>query len=121
MLERIFGLEKYGKILTEKIKLAKNQKSREIENIESQLKVYENLTKEQYDEQQKTYEILAEEEQKLRKELDTLCKKYEKYQIIWELQQELQQYENKQKELAEKEKDYLKQKEAFQKAQKQKS
>lgn len=118
MLERIFGLEKYGKILTEKIKLAKNQKSREIENIESQLKVYENLTKEQYDEQQKTYEILAEEEQKLRKELDTLCKKYEKYQIIWELQQELQQYENKQKELAEKEKDYLKQKEAFQKAQK---
>lgn len=117
MLERIFGLEKYGKELTEKIKLAKNKKSREIEHIESQLKVYDNLTREQYEEQQKSYKRLVIEEEELRKELDILCKEYEKYQIIWELQQELNFYENKQKELIQRENDYLKQKEACHKAQ----
>ncbi|KAE9633998.1 AAA family ATPase [Defluviitalea raffinosedens] len=118
MLERIFGLEKYGRELTEKIKMAKNKKSKEIENIESQLMVYENLTKEQYEEQQKLYELLIKEEQELREELEIICREYEKYQIIWELQQELQLYKNKQEILGEQEKDYLKQKEAFQRAQK---
>lgn len=118
MLERIFALEKYGRGLTEKIKQAKNKKSREIENIESQLKVYENLTKEQYEEQKKFYEALIIQEEELRKELNKLSKEYEKYQVVWELQQELQIYEKKQKELQEGKNKYLNQKEKFHKAQK---
>ncbi|NLK22394.1 MAG: AAA family ATPase [Epulopiscium sp.] len=116
MLERIFGLKRYGKGLTEKIKIIKNKKSMEILDIESQLKVYGNLTKEEYEEQKKNYEILVLEEERLKSELEIINKKYEKYQGIWELQQELEIYQNKQKDLNGKKDEYNKKKQILSRA-----
>lgn len=106
MLERIFGLEKYGKLLTEKIKHIKNKKREELIKLESQLMVYGNITEEGYKEQEEILKAHIEEEEKLIKELEEINKKYEKTKYIWELQQELSVYVDKETKLNEKQNDY---------------
>ncbi|HOQ17665.1 MAG TPA: AAA family ATPase [Defluviitaleaceae bacterium] len=107
MLERIFGLEKYGRFLGEKIKKTRDKKREELLNIESQLAVYGNITEEDYKALEESLKQQLEEEKQLRKEYDEINKQYEKYQSIWELQKELILYEDKLKELDEKEATYL--------------
>jgi len=106
MLERIFGLEKYGRQLGEKIKNAKDKKREELLNIESQLSVYGNITEEEYKELEESLKLNTQEEKNLRKELEEINKEYEKYQSIWELQKELSLYEEQLKELDKKEDEY---------------
>ncbi|WP_058486850.1 AAA family ATPase [Defluviitalea phaphyphila] len=118
MLERIFGLEKYGKELIEKIKIAKNEKRQNITNIESQLTIYGDLTEEKYKNEKNSFEILKKEEEKLKKELEEINNKYEKYKLIWELQGELEFYEIKNKELENKLDEYTHKKQILKNAEK---
>ncbi|GLC31341.1 AAA family ATPase [Clostridium omnivorum] len=99
MLERIFSLEKYGKGLGDKIKKVKNSKLKEMDILSGELKRYDNLSEESYEEAVKQFNVLTAEQRLLKSKKDDLDKQYESYKSIWELQQELKQYEDKEIEL----------------------
>ena len=95
MLERIFGLEKYGKKLLERIRKARNKEISSLTLIEGRLEQYKDISKEKLQELKIQYENLLKEKSKIEKEKDESNKLYEKYKNIWELQEELDTYLNK--------------------------
>lgn len=92
MLERIFGLEKYGKELWEKIRKQKNKCSNNLTYLEGNLKQYEGLSKDNLQVVEKDYKICLEKKEKLEVLNKELKFNYEKYKVIWELQIELSSY-----------------------------
>ncbi|MCM8709701.1 AAA family ATPase [Clostridium sp. SYSU_GA19001] len=92
MLERIFGLEKYGKCLWEKIKKVRSEKLKSNDILTGELKQFENVSEEVYENTKSELRKLNEEEKILRHKKNSLDNQYEKYKTIWELQQELEQY-----------------------------
>ncbi len=95
MLERIFGLEKYGKKLLERIRKARNKEISSLTLIEGRLDQYKDISKEKLQELKIQYENLLKEKSKIAKEKEESNKLYEKYKNIWELQEELDIYLNK--------------------------
>ncbi|WP_251861279.1 SMC family ATPase [Clostridium sp. Marseille-Q2269] len=95
MLERIFGLEKYGKKLSERIRKAKNKQLSSLTLIEGRMEQYKEVSKEKLQELKKQHEDLLKEKSKILKEKDETNKVYDSYKIIWELQEELDCYLNK--------------------------
>ncbi len=95
MLERIFGLEKYGKKLLERIRKARNKEISSLTLIEGRLEQYKDISKEKLQELKIQYENLLKEKSKIAKEKEESNKLYEKYKNIWELQEELNVYLNK--------------------------
>ena len=81
MLERIFGLEKYGEKLTKKINEKKVTKQREVEVIRQKIGVYENITPEILEEKKL---CLLEEENILRQKQEEIQKILEKERILQE-------------------------------------
>lgn len=99
MLERIFGLEKYGKKLLERIRKARNKEISSLTLIEGRLEQYKDISKEKLQELKMQYENLLKEKSKIAKEKEEIDKLYEKYKNIWELQEELDVYLNKLEDL----------------------
>lgn len=99
MLERIFGLEKYGKKLLERIRKARNKEISSLTLIEGRLEQYKDISKEKLQELKMQYENLLKEKSKIAKEKEEMDKLYEKYKNIWELQEELDVYLNKLQDL----------------------
>ncbi|HDK7154975.1 TPA: AAA family ATPase [Clostridium botulinum] len=99
MLERIFGLEKYGKKLLERIRKARNKEISSLTLIEGRLEQYKDISKEKLQELKIQYENLLKEKSKIAKEKEEMDKLYEKYKNIWELQEELDVYLNKLEDL----------------------
>jgi len=99
MLERIFGLEKYGKKLSERIRKARNKEISSLILIEGRLEQYKDISKEKLQELKIQYENLLKEKSKIAKEKEEMDKLYEKYKNIWELQEELNVYLNKLEDL----------------------
>ncbi|APF26953.1 AAA domain protein [Clostridium sporogenes] len=99
MLERIFGLEKYGKKLLERIRKARNKEISSLTLIEGRLEQYKDISKEKLQELKMQYENLLKEKSKIAKEKEEMDKLYEKYKNIWELQEELNVYLNKLEDL----------------------
>ncbi|KEJ01645.1 AAA family ATPase [Clostridium botulinum] len=95
MLERIFGLEKYGKKLLERIRKARNKEISSLTLIEGRLEQYKDISKEKLQELKIQYENLLKEKSKIAKKKEESNKLYEKYKNIWELQEELNIYLNK--------------------------
>jgi exonuclease SbcC len=100
MLERIFGLEKYGNNLLKKIREVKNEKNLILNRVSGELSRYEGVSSEALQEMTKKLEILKGQEEKLAAEKNRLDLEKEKLKAIWEKQQELNQYLQK-KELLE--------------------
>ena len=103
MLERIFNLEKYGKVLTDKIKGNRDNKKIEIDKLESNLLQYDGTTQEIFDE---TYEKLTQLQatsRSMRQELEDTEKTYNQYKETIGYQQSLEDKENKKRKLDEKE------------------
>ncbi len=99
MLERIFGLEKYGKKLLERIRKARNKEISSLTLIEGRLEQYKDISKGKLQELKMQYENLLKEKSKIAKEKEEMDKLYEKYKNIWELQEELDVYLNKLEDL----------------------
>ncbi|EPY2307063.1 AAA family ATPase [Clostridium sporogenes] len=99
MLERIFGLEEYGKKLSERIRKARNKQLSSLTLIEGRLEQYKDISKEKLQELKIQYENLLKEKSKIAKEKEEMDKLYEKYKNIWELQEELNVYLNKLEDL----------------------
>lgn len=99
MLERIFGLEQYGKNLMDKINNERKKYNEKRIDLEGQLKGYEGITEDCYKEASEKLKALLREEQKLKVEIQKLDKEHEKNKIIWGLQEELKLYEATKKDL----------------------
>ncbi len=97
MLERLFGLQKYGSGLVEKLKREIQKNNIELIRIEGQLSSYQDISEYSLKELKLRYENLKEEEKNLKKEKLIIDENYEKYKNIWFLQKELEAKE-KQKE-----------------------
>ncbi|EJO5348368.1 AAA family ATPase [Clostridium botulinum] len=95
MLERIFGLEKYGKKLSEKIRKAKNKQLSSLTLIEGKLEQYKDISNEKLQELKDQYESSLKQKSKILKEKKESDNLYEKYKNIWELQKELDVYLDK--------------------------
>ncbi|MBZ9636942.1 AAA family ATPase [Clostridium sp. FP1] len=99
MLERIFALEKYGTKLYEKIKRVRNENLITKNELEGEMKGYENVGQEALSEITQTLARLKKEESDLRTQKSAVDKQYEQYKTLWELQEEKKQYVNKEVQL----------------------
>ncbi|QZY55888.1 AAA family ATPase [Crassaminicella profunda] len=110
MLERIFGLEKYGKQLGEKIKKARNIELKKQSELNGALKRFEGISEESYKEKEQELQILKNEEKEMAEKKKKVQTDYEKYQGIWNLQKEMKTYEEKFKGLDDKKEEMEKRK-----------
>ncbi|ERI94822.1 RecF/RecN/SMC protein [Clostridiales bacterium oral taxon 876 str. F0540] len=94
MLERIFGLEKYGKNLLDKIRKERNSKLKAMDLLTGELKGFKDISEEVYEESKNQLDILLEEEKILKNKKEILDGQYEKFKVTWELQKELEEYKN---------------------------
>lgn len=94
MLERIFGLEKYGRSLGEKIKKVRREKQSELSilNTKVQSLTDRGVSEEAFKALKFELEKLKEEEEKLSSEKLKIDKEYERLKNIWQLQKELEGY-----------------------------
>lgn len=118
MLERIFALEKYGKNLSDKIKRVRNEKIKEENVLSGELKKYEGLTEEVFKERKLQLKNLIEEEDNLTEEKKKIDIDYDKYKGIYELQNELKEYKEVEKSLADRSQEISLKKESADKAKK---
>ncbi|MBZ9689231.1 AAA family ATPase [Clostridium estertheticum] len=99
MLERIFALEKYGTKLYEKIRTIRNENIKTKNELEGEMKGYENVGEEAHKKLEASLADLKKEEKDLRSEKSTIDKQYEECKILWDLQEEKSQYVKKATEL----------------------
>lgn len=92
MLERIFGLEQYGKNIMDKINAERKKYDTKRIDLEGQLKGYEGITEDYYKEVLQKLEILLDEDKNLKEEIQKLDAQYEESKRIWDLQEELKGY-----------------------------
>ncbi len=107
MLERIFGLEKYGKDMMTKISRYKSKKKAKRDQLDGALSTLGDIAPE--DEKRLEDEIiqLQEKEKGLVEARDNVENDYEKYQQIWQWQEELKGYQLKQEQFETKKDDVL--------------
>ncbi|QGU96258.1 AAA family ATPase [Clostridium bovifaecis] len=116
MLERIFNLEKYGKILGDRIKKVKSIYIKEENILTGELKKYEGITEEDFKDKEEELKGVIKEEKLLQEEKKKLDEDYEKYKDIWELQRELKIFKQKEEKLSNRIEDINEEKEKLKKA-----
>lgn len=102
MLERIFNLEKYGRELTEKVRLERNKNLSKESKVEGELKAYEGVTEEEYKALALEIEKIKKEREEIREEKRKNEETFNKYKEVWKLQQELITHKNTLESLKEK-------------------
>ena len=99
MLERIFGLEEYGDILSDKALAYQRRKNQQMQRLEGQLSSYENIDKQKLNELNERKKHLEMDVKNKQDEYNEAKNKQEIYREIWNLQQELdkvtKEYEDK--------------------------
>jgi exonuclease SbcC len=89
MLERIFGLEKYGRQLTDKIKSESNENKSQLTFLSGRLEGYENVTEEALELLKNEYNDLKNSEVTLNNTEKSFKIQYEQLKDIYRLTQEL--------------------------------
>jgi exonuclease SbcC len=102
MLERLFGLERFGKKLGDRIRAKKKYLNDSLNVVIGRVKTYEEqgISEENYRGLKEKHAALECKKETIRQEKEKLDKEYELNKNLWELQQELTEYENKDKELS---------------------
>lgn len=90
MLERIFGLERFGKRLMEKVRRCKGGYSSELDMLNGELKGFQNVSEETLKNEKQEFNKFKNEGKKLKEEKKKFDNEYEAYKNIWELTQELE-------------------------------
>lgn len=100
MLERLFGLERFGRKLGAKIREKRRAVNDQLNIVMGRAKTYEEqgISEDKYKELKESFNILTNRAKEIKKEKENLDKQYELDKNLWELQQELIEYENKYKE-----------------------
>ena len=101
MLERLFGLERFGRKLGDRIRSKRKEMNDSLNIVIGRVKTYEEqgISEENYKNLKEQLTGLEAKKEEIRQEKESLDKEYELNKNIWELQLELAEYENKQKEL----------------------
>lgn len=101
MLERLFGLERFGRKLGDRIRLKRKEMNDSLNVVIGRVKTYEEqgISEDNYKNLKEQLAALEAKKEEIRQEKESLDKEYELNKNIWELQLELAEYENKQKEL----------------------
>lgn len=94
MLERILGLEEYGRVLTEKINAKKQETNDKLNYLNGELNRYSDLSAEDVKELETRQKEILREEEDLKKEVKLLEERYKKYSEIYSLQEELNKYKD---------------------------
>ena len=81
MLERILGLEEYGKSLTEKINSKKEATNNRLNHLNGELSRYSDYSPEKIDELKEKQKEILELESSLKIQLNSLEKEYKKYRV----------------------------------------
>ncbi|MDF2947206.1 MAG: putative exonuclease [Bacillales bacterium] len=89
MLERIFGLEKYGRQLTDKIKSESNENKSQITFLSGRLEGYENVTEESLELLKNEFNVLKNSEATLISTEKSFKTQYEQLKEVYRLTQEL--------------------------------
>ncbi|MTI49302.1 MAG: hypothetical protein FH761_15825 [Firmicutes bacterium] len=118
MLERVLGLSKYGTELAKKINTSRKAKEEELNVLNGELNRYDDVSKVKLEEFKTELSSVKSNGDELREEIKELDKKYEKYQKVWELQNELKKYLAKEKELKSKSDDIKAKEEKLEKGKK---
>ncbi|TQQ84088.1 nuclease SbcCD subunit C [Peptacetobacter hominis] len=84
MLERIFGLEKYGKLLTEKVRKRKSNRNIELEKLKTSVEMYEGKTREAFENMRKESEDIKENIRDEKRSLNEKTEKYEQGKELFE-------------------------------------
>lgn len=95
MLERIFGLEKYGVVLSGKLRRSYAQKKSEQQYKEGQLGRYQGITEEELKGLEEAYNNKSGEKKKVDAFLLKIEKEYEEMSAIWQQQEELKNAKEK--------------------------
>ncbi|MGL5348676.1 MAG: AAA family ATPase [Peptostreptococcaceae bacterium] len=99
MLERMFGLKKYGSSLISKVEKRKEQEAKKLNQLNSSLKQYENINEGTYIKTLKDIERLKEFEKEKNKELEWLINLHQEHKEIYEKQSKLEKCSARLKEL----------------------
>ncbi|MFR9071251.1 MAG: AAA family ATPase, partial [Paraclostridium sp.] len=99
MLERIFGLEKYGRMLIDKVRQRKSEENKNLLILNTKLGGYEGISEEEYKNVLNELKELNLSEIKYKEELKDIELKFEKCKDIYEKQLELEKYELEKKEI----------------------
>ena len=99
MLERIFGLEKYGRMLIDKVRQRKSEENKNLLILNTKLGGYEGISEEEYKNVLNELKELNLSESKYKEELKDIELKFEKCKDIYEKQLELEKYELEKKEI----------------------
>ena len=113
MLERIFALEKYGTKLYEKIRAIRNENLKTLSELQGEMKGYENVGEDARIEIKEALTLLKEEEKGLKVQKSTLDKQCDEYKVLFDVQEEKNQYVKKAAELKLKEGEIESKKEKF--------
>ena len=97
MLERIFGLEKYGKFLIEKVRQRKSEQNKNLLVLNTKLSGFEGISEEEYEKASNELEEINKKEKLHKKTLEETQVKYEEYKEIYENQLELEKYKARKK------------------------
>jgi exonuclease SbcC len=106
MMERLFGLERYGNDLIKKVKRHRDIYKEKLLVVNTQIEGFGDISSELYENKKAELEVLIDEEKTLKDENKRLNEKYKKYGDVWELKNELKGYMDKMNKLKEKE-DYI--------------
>ncbi len=89
MLERLFGLKKYGSALTEKLKKESQKNNNELIRIEGELGYYKDVNEEKLNYISNEYNDLLKQVEDLRRKKKEADNTFDKYKNIWLLQNDL--------------------------------
>lgn len=100
MLERLFGLERFGHQLGNRIREKRKSINDNLNLVLGRAKTYEEqgISEERYKELKEHFNFLNHRAEEIKREKDNLDKQYEINKNLWVLQQELIEYENKYQE-----------------------
>lgn len=115
MLERILGLEEYGKSLTEKINIKKSITNDKLSFLNGELSRYSDSSIEKINELKEKQKEILELESSLKIKLESIEKEYKKYSEVYDLQKELDHYYKNYEEISENEERISKNKDQLQK------
>jgi len=101
MLERLFGLERFGRQLGNRIKDKRKTINDRLNLVIGRARTYEDqgISEDKYKELKQYFNLLANRAEEIKREKDNLDRQYELNKNLWELQQELIEYENKYQQL----------------------
>lgn len=108
MLERLFNLQQFGDNLSRRLNAKINKEKTDNSVLLGQLSGYNDVSEEKLKEKEEVLETLKNDLVTLKNDLEIVEKSYKENQEIWNLQIDLIEYKNKEKDLKEKEEEIKK-------------